>query len=247
MNSAMTLRDVSAFYDGKPAIEHISTDIPKNEITAIIGPSGCGKSTLLRCMNGLLTQETGAELHGEIMLGGIDIRRLSSVELCRRVGLVFQMPTPFPFSILKNLTFAPQYYGQHDRKTLESLAIEKLQLCGLYDEVKADLRKNAQKLSGGQQQRLCIARALTAEPDVLLLDEPCAALDVRAIQTIEEMLLRLKNRYTIVVVTHNIAQARRIADTALFLFNGRLVEQGRKLLIDPQEKEARAFLSGAFG
>lgn len=247
MNSVMTLRNVSAFYDGKPAIEHISADIPKNEITAIIGPSGCGKSTLLRCMNGLLMQEPGAAVRGEIALDGKDISRLPSEELRRRVGLVFQTPTPFPFSILKNLTFAPQYYGQRDKKALETLAIEKLQLCGLYDEVKDDLRKNAQKLSGGQQQRLCIARALTVEPDILLLDEPCSALDVRATQTVEELLLRLKERYTVVVVTHNLAQARRIAGTAMFLYNGHLIEQGEHLLTDPQEKETRAFLEGAFG
>ncbi len=247
MNSAMTLRDVSAFYDGKPAIAHISADIPKNEITAIIGPSGCGKSTLLRCMNGLLTQEPGTEVHGEIALDGTDISRLPSEELRRRVGLVFQTPTPFPFSILKNLTFAPRYYGQRDKKALEALAIEKLQLCGLYDEVKDELRKNAQKLSGGQQQRLCIARALTVEPDILLLDEPCSALDVRATQTVEELLLRLKERYTVVIVTHNLAQARRIADRTMFLYNGQLIEQGEHLLTHPQEKETRAFLEGAFG
>lgn len=247
MNSAMTLRDVSAFYDGKPAIAHISTDIPRNEITAVIGPSGCGKSTLLRCMNGLLAQEPGTEVCGEIALDGTDISRLPSEELRRRVGLVFQTPTPFPFSILKNLTFAPQYYGERDKKALEALAVEKLQLCGLYDEVKDELRKNAQKLSGGQQQRLCIARALTVEPDILLLDEPCSALDVRATQTVEELLLRLKERYTVVIVTHNLAQARRIADRTMFLYNGQLIEQGEHLLTHPQEKETRAFLEGAFG
>jgi len=247
MNSAMTLRDVSAFYDGRPAIAHISADIPRNEITAVIGPSGCGKSTLLRCMNGLLAQEPGTEVRGEIALDGTDISRLPSEELRRRVGLVFQTPTPFPFSILKNLTFAPQYYGQRDKKALEALAVEKLQLCGLYDEVKDELRKNAQKLSGGQQQRLCIARALTVEPDILLLDEPCSALDVRATQTVEELLLRLKERYTVVIVTHNLAQARRIADRTMFLYNGQLIEQGEHLLTHPQEKETRAFLEGAFG
>lgn len=247
MNSAMTLRDVSAFYDGKPAIAHISADIPKHEITAVIGPSGCGKSTLLRCMNGLLAQEPGTEVRGEIALDGTDVSRLPSEELRRRVGLVFQTPTPFPFSILKNLTFAPQYYGQRDKKALEALAIEKLQLCGLYDEVKDELRKNAQKLSGGQQQRLCIARALTVEPDILLLDEPCSALDVRATQTVEELLLRLKERYTVVIVTHNLAQARRIADRTMFLYNGQLIEQGEHLLTHPQEKETRAFLEGTFG
>ena len=247
MNSAMTLRDVSAFYDGKPAIAHISADIPRNEITAVIGPSGCGKSTLLRCMNGLLAQEPGTEVRGEIALDGTDVSHLPSEELRRRVGLVFQTPTPFPFSILKNLTFAPQYYGQRDKKALEALAVEKLQLCGLYDEVKDELRRNAQKLSGGQQQRLCIARALTVEPDILLLDEPCSALDVRATQTVEELLLRLKERYTVVIVTHNLAQARRIADRTMSLYNGQLIEQGEHLLTHPQEKETRAFLEGTFG
>ena len=247
MNSAMTLRDVSAFYDGKPAIAHISADIPRNEITAVIGPSGCGKSTLLRCMNGLLAQEPGTEVRGEIALDGTDVSHLPSEELRRRVGLVFQTPTPFPFSILKNLTFAPQYYGQRDKKALEALAVEKLQLCGLYDEVKDELRRNAQKLSGGQQQRLCIARARTVEPDILLLDEPCSALDVRATQTVEELLLRLKERYTVVIVTHNLAQARRIADRTMFLYNGQLIEQGEHLLTHPQEKETRAFLEGTFG
>ena len=219
MNSAMTLRDVSAFYDGKPAIAHISADIPRNEITAVIGPSGCGKSTLLRCMNGLLAQEPGTEVRGEIALDGTDISRLPSEELRRRVGLVFQTPTPFPFSILKNLTFAPQYYGQRDKKALEALAVEKLQLCGLYDEVKDELRKNAQKLSGGQQQRLCIARALTVEPDILLLDEPCSALDVRATQTVEELLLRLKERYTVVIVTHD-EQLAEMSDRKIQMIDG---------------------------
>ena len=247
MDPIMTLQDVSALYDGKPALEHLTTEIAPKRITAVIGPSGCGKSTLLRCMNGLLSQGPGAEVHGQICLDGTDIRRLHSEELRRRVGLVFQSPAPFPFSILRNLTFAPQYYGLGDRAALEALAVEKLKLCGLYDEVKDDLHKSAEKLSGGQQQRLCIARALTVDPDILLLDEPCSALDVRSTQIIEELLLQLKERYTVVIVTHNLPQARRIADEALFLYGGRLVEQGEHLLIDPQQPETKAFISGAFG
>ena len=151
------------------------------------------------------------------------------------MGLVFQTPSPFPFSIYRNMTYAPRYYGVRDKRRLEAIAVEKLQMAGLYDEVREDLGKSALKLSGGQQQRLCIARALTVEPEVLLLDEPCSALDVKSSAVIEEMLTGLKERYTIVIVTHNIAQARRISDYAAFLFNGHLVEAGpaRELLEQP--------------
>lgn len=249
MTPVMTLRAVSAAYDGKTALESIDLDIQPRRITAIVGPSGCGKSTLLRCMNGLLREETGATLTGEVCLDGTDVRHMRSDELCRRVGLVFQTPSPFPFSIYRNMTYAPQYYGIRDKAQLRALAEEKLQLCGLYDEVKDELNKNAMKLSGGQQQRLCIARALTVEPEVLLLDEPCSALDVKSTEIIEQLLLRLKERYTVVIVTHNLAQARRIADRTVFLYNGRLIEEGdtEQLFTAPEQEETKRFLSGVFG
>ena len=225
MEPILTLEGLSASYDGRRALEEVSLKIPRHQITAVIGPSGCGKSTLLRAMNGLLR------------------------EVRRRIGLVFQTPAPFPFSIYKNMVYAPRYYGVRDKKRLDALVREKLELAGLYSEVKDDLGRSALKLSGGQQQRLCIARALTVEPEVLLLDEPCSALDVKASAVIEKMLLALKERYTIVIVTHNIAQARRISDWTACLYSGRLVEFGESpaFFAAPQQEAARDFLSGAIG
>lgn len=247
MEAIMTLQNVSASYDGKKALQQVQLAIPKHRITAIIGPSGCGKSTMLRCMNGLLWEETNAKVQGEIFLDDTPIERLPREELRRRVGLVFQTPSPFPFSVYKNMVYAPRYYGQRDRKVLEQIVQEKLTMAGLYDEVKDELGKNALQLSGGQQQRLCIARALTVEPELLLLDEPCSALDVKNTAVIEETLCRLKERYTIVIVTHNIAQAQRIADYVVFLYDGRIVEQGTQLFTQPEQEETRHFLSGQFG
>lgn len=249
MNTLMSLRDVTASYDGKIALEKFCLNIPEKQILAVVGPSGCGKSTLLRCLNGMLNQEPGAKVTGEILLLGRPIETIPSGELCRRVGLVFQTPAPFPMSIRKNMTYAPRYYGQRDKAVLEALVKEKLEVAGLYDEVKDELDKSALKLSGGQQQRLCIARALTVEPEVLLLDEPCSALDVKSTRLIEELLLRLKEQCTIVIVTHNLAQARRIADRTVFLYNGRLVEEGETeaLFTNAKEEATRDFLSGVFG
>ncbi|MEA4920131.1 MAG: phosphate ABC transporter ATP-binding protein [Clostridiaceae bacterium] len=249
MSSAISLKDVWASYDGKPALSGITLDIPKQRITAVIGPSGCGKSTLLRCMNGLLSEEPSASMGGSITLDGKDTRSLQSDDLRRRIGLVFQTPAPFPFSIYRNMAYAPQYYGLHDKSKLDRLVEEKLRLAGLYGEVSGELGKNALKLSGGQQQRLCIARALTVEPEILLLDEPCSALDVKSTKTIEELLLRLKEDYTVVIVTHNLAQARRISDNVVFLYEGRLIEHGpvESLFTNPREEETRSFLGGIFG
>ncbi|WP_369282920.1 phosphate ABC transporter ATP-binding protein [Oscillibacter sp. GMB15532] len=249
METILTLKDVTITYDKKPALEQVSLSFPKNRITAVIGPSGCGKTTLLRAMNRMLEEEPGAAVEGQILLNGDDVRKLPSEELRRRVGLVFQTPAPFPFSIYKNMTFALRYYGVQNQERLAALVREKLTLAGLYEEVKDRLDKSALKLSGGQQQRLCIARALTAEPEVLLLDEPCSALDIRSIEAIEAMLLKLKETYTIILVTHNIAQARRIADYTAFFNNGRLVEFGEKgaLFLQPRHEETKAFLSGVYG
>lgn len=249
METALTFRGLSAFYDGKPALEEVSLSIPRNRITAILGPSGCGKSTLLRAVNRMLEEEPGTQTRGEILLGGTDVKKIPAEELRRRVGLVFQTPTPFPFSIYQNMTFALRYYGVRDKKKLDDAVREKLEMAGLYEEVKDELQKGAWKLSGGQQQRLCIARALTVEPEVLLLDEPCSALDVRSIANVEAMLTCLKERYTIVLVTHNIAQARRIAEYAAFFNDGKLVEFGEKNQVfdHPQQEDTRAFLNGIYG
>ena len=249
MEASLTLEQVSVSYDGTPALREVSLAIPSHRITAVLGPSGCGKSTLLRAMNRMLVEEPGAAVQGSIRLNGTEIHKLPVEELRRRVGLVFQTPTPFPCSIEQNMTFALRYYGMRNRSELAAAVREKLELAGLYEEVRGDLQKNALKLSGGQQQRLCIARALTVEPEVLLLDEPCSALDVKSIAAIEETLCRLKERYTIVLVTHNIAQARRIADTAVFFSNGRLVEAGdaAAFFSHPQCQETKSFLSGEIG
>lgn len=249
MENTLTLHHVSASYDGKAALEDISLEIPAHSITAIIGPSGCGKSTLLRCMNGMLREEKGAGISGEILLDGQDIQKMEPEQLRRRVGLVFQTPAPFPFSIYRNMTYALRYYGVRDKKELDRQVREKLEMAGLYEEVSQELDKSAHKLSGGQQQRLCIARALTVEPEVLLLDEPCSALDVKSSSVIERMLVQLKERYTIVIVTHNIAQARRISDHVAFLFGGRLVEFGTtaQIFSEPREEQTRDFLEGIYG
>ena len=242
----MQIRNLKVSYDGKPVLHNISMDIRKNRITAILGPSGCGKTTFLKTLNGLLQEERGAKVSGTIALEGTDIRSLSLESLRKNVGLVFQTPAPFPFSIYKNLTYAPGYYGIRDKKKLAEIVEEKLKLTGLYEEVAGELHKSALKLSGGQKQRLCIARALTVEPKVLLLDEPCSALDVKASAKIEELLLKLKEHYTIVIVTHNLAQAKRIADDVAFFQDGRLVEakEAAEFWEHPEREETKKFLQG---
>jgi phosphate transport system ATP-binding protein len=186
---------------------------------------------------------------GEIFLGDKKTDAIPQEELRRRVGLVFQTPMPFPFSVYKNLTYAPKYYGIHNKQDLDRIVKGKLEMVGLYDEIKGDLNKSALKFSGGQQQRICIARALTANPDVLLLDEPCSALDVQSISVIEETLLKLKEQYTIIIVTHNIAQARRLSDKVVFLKDGRLIEEGdaAEIFSEPKETETKEFLRGIYG
>ena len=249
MNEALiTLHDFGVAYENKPVLEGVNTAIRKNRITAIIGPSGCGKSTMLKAMNRMLELQSDAKVRGSIHLNGQDIQTIPADELRRRVGMVFQTPTPFPMSIYKNMTYAPLYYGIRGKQKLEQIVQEKLKVTGLWEEVKDELNKSALKLSGGQQQRLCIARALTADPEILLLDEPCSALDVKSTQTIEQLLLKLKEQYTIVIVTHNLFQARRIADDCIFMLNGQLWEQNttEELFNNPQKQETKDYLQGAY-
>ena len=244
----LKFHDFGVAYDKKKVLTDINTSIPKNRITAIIGPSGCGKSTLLKAMNRMLETQKEAEVFGSIHLGGVDIHTLEAEQLRRRIGMVFQTPTPFPMSIYRNMTYAPLYYGAKGKKQLDALVQEKLEVTGLWEEVKDELNKSALKLSGGQQQRLCIARALTANPEILLLDEPCSALDVKSTQIIEELLLKLKENYTIVIVTHNLFQARRIADNCIFMLNGQVWEENTtsELFNNPQKQETRDYLQGAY-
>ena len=247
-NNIMTLHDFGVAYDKKTVLQGVNAAIRPNRITAIIGPSGCGKSTMLKAMNRMLELQKEAEVSGSIHLEGKDIHAMDAETLRRRVGMVFQTPTPFPMSIYKNMTYAPLYYGIKGRKELDKIVRENLEITGLWDEVKDELNKSALKLSGGQQQRLCIARALTAQPDILLLDEPCSALDVKSTEIIEQLLLKLKERYTIVIVTHNLFQARRIADDCIFMLNGQLWEQNttEELFSNPQHQETKDYLQGAY-
>ena len=240
--------DFGVAYEKKTVLEGVNTAIRPGRITAIIGPSGCGKSTLLKAMNRMLETQKDAKVFGSIHLNGVDIHTMEPEVLRRKVGMVFQTPTPFPMSIYKNMTYAPQYYGITGRKNLDAIVREKLEVTGLWEEVKDELGKNALKLSGGQQQRLCIARALTADPEILLLDEPCSALDVKSTQIIEELLLKLKERYTIVIVTHNLFQARRIADDCIFMLNGQLWEQNttEELFSNPRRQETKDYLQGVY-
>ena len=248
MEELMMIDHLSVAYDGKKVLHDISLEIKPNRITAIVGPSGCGKTTCLRSLIGILWEEPGAEVTGNILFHGKNIREMSKEDLRKQVGLVFQTPSPFPFSIHKNMTYALKYYGRRNKQQMNRIVEEKLKMAGLYEEVKHELHKSAMKLSGGQKQRLCIARALTVEPEILLLDEPCSALDVKSSAVIEEMLVELKKHYTIVIVTHNIAQAKRIADDAAFFYEGRLVECGnaKELFENPKKAETTSFLSGIY-
>ena len=248
MSNAITLHDFGAAYEKKTVLSGINAAIPAGQITAIIGPSGCGKSTLLKAINRMLELETDVDIAGSIHINGKDTHSIPAEELRRKVGMVFQTPTPFPMSIYKNMTYAPLYYGVRGKQKLEKIVRENLEVTGLWEEVKDELNKSALKLSGGQQQRLCIARALTANPEILLLDEPCSALDVKSTQTIEELLLKLKETYTIVIVTHNLFQARRIADNCIFMLNGEIWEQNttEELFNNPQRQETKDYLQGVY-
>ncbi len=247
-NAILSLHDFGAAYENKTVVSGVNLEINPGRITAIIGPSGCGKSTLLKAMNRMLELESDATTCGSIHLQGKDIATMSAEELRRKVGMVFQTPTPFPMSIYKNMTYAPLYYGAKGKQELDRLIQDTLEITGLWEEVKDELGKSALKLSGGQQQRLCIARALTVQPEVLLLDEPCSALDVKSTQTIEELLLKLKEQYTIVIVTHNLFQARRIADECVFMLNGQVWEQNttEELFSHPQKQETQDYLQGVY-
>lgn len=249
METIINLKDVNVSYDCKEIIKNISIDFPKNKITSIIGPSGCGKTTLLKSMNKMIDEEIETYFKGNIILDGQNINNMQKDLLRSKVGLVFQNPCPFPFSIYKNMIYALNYNGIKNKEKLNEIVREKLEMVGLYEEVKDELNKNAIKLSGGQKQRLCIARALTVEPSVLLLDEPCSALDVKSTAIIETTLKRLKEKYSIIIVTHNIFQAKRISDYVAFMNNGEIVEfdTAENIFNNPKNKETKEFITGICG
>ncbi|AZO96690.1 phosphate ABC transporter ATP-binding protein [Halocella sp. SP3-1] len=223
--------------------------IERNKITAIIGPSGCGKSTFLKSLNLLVNEENSFRGTGEILFKDKNINTMGREEIREKIGMVFQHPTAFPFSVYKNLIYAPIYYGVKDKNDLDKIVEDKLRMAGIYNEIKDNLNMVATKLSGGQQQRLCIARALTVEPEILLLDEPCSSLDVKNIENIERMLLEISNEYTILIATHNLAQAQRIANYTAFILNGELVEfaETDKIFTAPQDIRTKEYIAGLYG
>ncbi|NLY86649.1 MAG: phosphate ABC transporter ATP-binding protein [Tissierellia bacterium] len=244
----LEINNLNVSYGSKQVIKNLSMNIEKNKITAVIGPSGCGKSTLLTTLN-LMIAENGGSFTGEILFKGKDILSYEIDYLRRMIGIVFQKSTPFPFSIYKNLTYAPKYYGIKDKNRLNEIVENILKRVGLYDEINKNLNMLATKLSGGQQQRLCIGRALTVEPEILLLDEPCSALDRKNTANIEEMLLELSKDYTIVVVTHNLSQAKRISDYTAFILDGELIEYDttENVFNNPKDDRTREYIKGIYG
>jgi phosphate transport system ATP-binding protein len=245
------IEKLSLWYGAKQALRDVSMAVPKHRITAYIGPSGCGKSTLLRCLNRMNDLVDGVRTTGSIRIGGTDIHdpALDVTELRKRVGMVFQKSNPFPKSIYENVAYGPRILGVRGRADLEAIVERSLRGAALWDEVSDRLHESALGLSGGQQQRLCIARAIAVEPDVLLMDEPCSALDPIATAKIEELMLELKNSYTIVIVTHNMQQAARVSDYTGFMLLGELVEFGvtRELFTNPRDKRTEDYITGRFG
>ncbi|MDU5082676.1 phosphate ABC transporter ATP-binding protein [uncultured Tissierella sp.] len=242
------VNDLNVSYDNKLILKDLSMSFMKNKITAIIGPSGCGKSTFLTTLN-LMLEEQGGRYSGKIFFKDKDIQEYNKNDVRKMIGMVFQKPTPFPLSIYKNMIYAPIYYGIKDKSQLQKIVEYNLKIVGLFEEINNELNMSAMKLSGGQQQRLSIARALTVEPEVLLLDEPCSALDIKNTAIIEEMLLKLSKEYTVIIVTHNLSQARRISDYTAFILNGGLIEYGKteEVFSNPKDNRTREYLEGIYG
>jgi phosphate transport system ATP-binding protein len=241
---------VSAWYGQKLAIQEIVLDFEEHAVTGIIGPSGCGKSTLIRCLNRMHETIPKARVEGQVLLDGKDIYGQPAVSVRRRIGMVFQKPNPFPtMSIYDNVAAGLRLNGERDRKKLDLAVLESLKQAALWDEVKDSLDKSGASLSGGQQQRLCIARALAVRPEVLLMDEPCSALDPIATAKIEDLIFDLKKEYTLVIVTHNMQQAARVAETTAFMYLGKLVEvnKTRELFERPHEALTESYITGRFG
>ena len=245
------VRSMDLYYGSFHALKNINIDIPEKEITAFIGPSGCGKSTFLKSLNRMNDLVEGCRISGNIKLDGVDIYKdkMDVNVLRKRVGMVFQKPNPFPMSIYDNIAYGPRTHGIRSKARLDELVERSLRGAAIWDEVKDRLKKNALGLSGGQQQRLCIARALAVEPAVLLMDEPTSALDPISTSRIEELTMELKERYTIVIVTHNMQQAVRISDRTAFFLLGELVEYGatEQVFSAPAEKRTEDYITGRFG
>jgi phosphate transport system ATP-binding protein len=248
----VTARNVNVYYGDKHALKDVSIDIPENAVTAFIGPSGCGKSTFLRCINRMNDTISVARVTGKIEIDGQDIydRSLDVVQLRARVGMVFQKPNPFPKSIYENVAYGPRIHGlARSKADLDEIVVTSLKKASLFEEVKDRLADSGTGLSGGQQQRLCIARAIAVSPEIILMDEPCSALDPIATAKIEELMDELRENFTIVIVTHSMQQAARVSQRTAFFHLGNLVEQGttEKIFTTPDDRRTQDYITGRFG
>ncbi|MBP6359222.1 MAG: phosphate ABC transporter ATP-binding protein PstB [Enterococcus aquimarinus] len=247
----LSSRDLHLYYGKKEALKGIDLEIKKGEITAMIGPSGCGKSTYLRSLNRMNDLIPGVTITGSVMYKGRDIYspKTDIVELRKEIGMVFQQPNPFPFSIYENVIYGLKLKGETNKQVLDQVVEESLKAASVWEDVKDKLHQSALSLSGGQQQRVCIARVLAVDPEIILLDEPTSALDPVSSGKIENTLLELREKYTMIIVTHNMSQASRISDKTAFFLNGDLIEfeDTKKIFLDPKKKETEDYISGRFG
>ena len=249
--SIISVKDMCLWYGDHQALKNVNIEIPEKSITALIGPSGCGKSTFLKTLNRMNDLIPGVKITGEICYGGTDIfsREVDVNNLRKEIGMVFQKPNPFPMSIYDNIAYGPRTHGITNKVELDEIVERALRDAAIWDEVKDRLKKNALGMSGGQQQRLCIARALAVQPKILLMDEPTSALDPISTSRIEELVMELKEKYTIVMVTHNMQQAVRVSDYTAFFLLGELVEFGKTddIFSQPQDKRTEDYITGRFG
>lgn len=249
-NVKFSVKDLSLYYGDFKALKGINMDIREHEITAFIGPSGCGKSTFLKTINRMNDLVEGVRIEGNIYMDGVDIYKdIDVIDLRRRVGMVFQQPNPFPMTIYDNVAYGPRIHGIKKKSQLDDIVEKSLRQAAIWDEVKDRLKKNALGVSGGQQQRICIARALAVEPEVILMDEPTSALDPISTLKIEDLAVELKEKYTIIIVTHNMQQASRISDKTAFFLVGDVIEYGdtRQIFNNPKEKKTEDYITGRFG
>ena len=247
---SISVKNANLWYGDFQALKNINIEIPEKKITAFIGPSGCGKSTFLKCFNRMNDLVAGCRIEGDFKIGEVDIYGKTDVnELRKNVGMVFQKPNPFPMSVYDNIAYGPRTFGIHNRRELDAIVEESLKSAAMWDELKDRLNKSALGLSGGQQQRLCIARALAVEPEVILMDEPTSALDPISTSKIEDLAVELRERYTIVMVTHNMQQATRISDYTAFFLLGEMVEYDKTeiLFSIPKDKRTEDYITGRFG
>jgi phosphate transport system ATP-binding protein len=244
------VKNLELFYGENKALKNINIDIDVKKVTALIGPSGCGKSTFLRTINRMNDLIDSVKITGEILIDGKDIYKdYDEIDLRKKVGMVFQKPNPFPMSIYDNIAYGPRIHGLRDKKSLDEIVEKSLKGAALWDEVKDRLKKSALGLSGGQQQRLCIARTIAVSPEIILMDEPTSALDPISTNKMEELMYELKKEYTVVIVTHNMQQAGRIADKTAFFLNGEVVEYGKTedIFFRPKDKRTEDYITGRFG